>query len=99
MKMNTEPTAIARVLKSINENDDDGSLPKSVDWVKDGAVTDVKNQGFCGACWAFSAVAAVEGARVVQAKKQGIQDVTLVSISEQQLLDCDFSDHSCLGGL
>jgi C1A family cysteine protease len=99
MKMNTETTAIARALKSINENDDDGSLPKSVDWVKDGAVTDVKNQGFCGACWAFSAVAAVEGARVVQAKKQGIQNVTLVSLSEQQLLDCDFSDHSCLGGL
>ncbi|XVF27505.1 hypothetical protein REPUB_Repub14bG0113200 [Reevesia pubescens] len=70
------------------------SVPTVVDWRKKGAVTSVKDQGTCGCCWAFSAVAAIEG--ITQIKKG-----KLISLSEQQLVDCDINgkDEGCEGGL
>ncbi|OVA00666.1 Peptidase C1A [Macleaya cordata] len=68
-------------------------LPKSVDWRKKGAVTNVKNQGACGSCWAFSTVAAVEGINQIVTGN-------LTSLSEQQLIDCDKPfNNGCNGGL
>lgn len=71
----------------------DAETPLSVDWRELSIVTPIKDQGSCGSCWAFSAIASVEG---INAIKTG----SLVSLSEQELVDCDTSYNAgCNGGL
>lgn len=67
--------------------------PTDVDWRTKGIVTGVKDQGACGSCWAFSAIAATESA-YAQAGN------TLTAFAEQQLVDCSGSEGNmgCNGG-
>jgi KDEL-tailed cysteine endopeptidase len=66
-------------------------LADSVDWRTKGAVNPVKNQGQCGSCWAFSATAAIEGHHFIATG-------SLLSLSEQEVVDCDTSSYGCQGG-
>jgi len=71
----------------------DGELPQSFNWADiDGVISEVKDQGNCGSCWAFAIIAALESAEVIQDGKQ------VGNYSEQHMVSCDRYSYGCNGG-
>ena len=78
-------------LESLAENQWDLTALPEFDARTRGWVTDAKNQGVCGSCWAFAAVGTIES-RIL--KEGGPQ----FDFSEQQLVSCNSLMYGCCGG-
>ena len=74
-----------------------GILPTSLNWATtnnpfgSSIVSPVRNQGSCGSCWAFVTTFAIESAVTLATKRY-------ISLSEQELIDCDSTNKGCGGG-
>ncbi|GAB4817106.1 hypothetical protein N2152v2_004152 [Parachlorella kessleri] len=62
------------------------TLPAYKNWVEEGKVTKVKNQGGCGSCWAFAGVASIESRALIALKQTNATNA--IDLAEQQVVDC-----------
>ena len=69
-----------------------GTAPDSFNWIDLGYLQEVHDQGTCGSCFAFTTVATIEAQYF---KKYGKNK----EFSQQQIVDCDWIDSQCNGGL
>ena len=70
---------------------DTSDLPHDIDWVAQGVVAEIKNQGQCGSCWSFSATNCMESHHAIKTGE-------LLDLSEQQYVDCVKNAYGCNGG-
>lgn len=67
--------------------------PNSQNWIEQGCVNAIKDQGACGSCYSFSAISSIETEHCIKTGE-------LVSFSEKDCMDCSFREgnHGCGGG-
>jgi len=89
-KTNSKVGKTTSLSESVKPSVDIVSLPKNVDWRNEGIVTAVKDQGYCGSCWAFASTATIESH---VAKASGL----LFDLSVEQTAFCSPNPNKCGG--
>ncbi|XP_001630185.2 cathepsin B-like cysteine proteinase 4 isoform X1 [Nematostella vectensis] len=71
------------------------NIPENFDARKQwpGSIHPIRNQGQCGSCWAFGASEVLSDRFAIASKNQ-----IYVTLSAQQLVDCDLDNSGCSGG-
>lgn len=72
---------------------EDAETATAVDWTGTYAGS-IKDQGYCGSCWAFSAASQIESDAI-----RASQITVLDTLSQQQIISCDTIDSGCYGGV
>ncbi len=80
---------------SANDASSAQNLPPSFNWCAHGKCTPIRDQGYCGSCWAFATVGAMESALLIA--RPDI-DRNRVDFSEQFLVSCNRRGWGCDGG-
>ncbi len=63
----------------------------NIDWRNQDIFLPVRNQGDCGACWAFATTGTIESHRAIKFNLKKY-------LSPQQMVDCDSHEKGCKGG-
>merc|ERR1711990_89440 len=82
-----KPGTVYADIKDIKVSD----LPASVDWRDKGAISAVKDQGYCGSCWAFATVQSIES-YVQIASGNSVEE-----LSAQHITSCTPNELTCGG--
>lgn len=68
------------------------SILQSIHRRERGVVSEVRNQGLCGACWAHSVIETIESMLAIE------RNSSVIDLSVQQMVDCAANNNGCLGG-
>jgi Papain family cysteine protease len=93
--------ALKAALDRVNPNifSEKTKLPRRLDYRDLNRVTPVKDQGMCGSCWAFAAMAAFESSYLKANNLDAVQNgFVSINASEQEALDCVFVENDCVNG-
>ncbi|KAH0616058.1 hypothetical protein JD844_026866 [Phrynosoma platyrhinos] len=89
--LQSKPSKVPKYTPGAGLEGTEKPLPAKFDWRDKDVVTEVRNQGMCGGCWAFSVVGIVESVYAIKRK-------FLEKLSVQQVIDCSYNNSGCHGG-
>jgi len=82
-----KPGTVFKSVRDVKVED----LPASVDWRDKGAISDVKDQGYCGSCWAFATVESIESYMQINSGND------VEELSAQHITSCTPNELQCGG--